>query len=128
VLVVAVLVLPSLWVVPYSQSYSTEFTVSSCSAGPAIPVDNVNLPSGAVFAFQWESSNGQPISEVYAPSGPPVGSTSVYPNLFLNSTWGYSLVQSHGDPIRFWACDSTSSAGPTNQSVILSGTYYAALL
>ncbi len=128
VLVVVVLVLPGLAIVPIAHSYTTEFTVSNCSAGPYISVDNLNLPYGAVFVFQWSSSNGRPISEVYAPSGPPVGSTYVYPNVFQNSTWGYSVVQNHGTSIPFWACDDSSSLGPTNQTVILTGTYYAEVL
>ncbi|MGD0588365.1 MAG: hypothetical protein ABSA63_06180 [Thermoplasmata archaeon] len=127
-LVVAVLVIPGLAVVPYSHSYSTELVVSLCSAGPYISVEYLNLPSGAVLSFQWASSDGRPVSEVYAPSGPPVGSTYALPNLFFNSTWGYSVVQSHGNPIPFWACDISSSLGPTNRTVTLTGTYYAEIL
>jgi len=129
VFIVVVLVLPCLWVVPVAHSYSTEFSVSNCAPGANISVDNVDLPSGAIFVYQWTSSDGRPIGEVWAPSGPPIGSTWAIPDEFINSTYGYSIVQSKGTAIAFWACDSTLSPGAsTNQTVILTGTYYAEIL
>lgn len=120
-LVVLVLVLPSLWIMPIEHSFQDEFAVSECFVGA--PHD-VNLPSGAVLTYQWSSSNGQPIGEVYAPSGPRAN----YPtsDVFYNSSFGYSVVQSDGTPIQFWACDFTLG-GPVNNTVDLVGIYFTSI-
>lgn len=121
-LVVAVLVIPSLWAIPVEHSFHDDFAVAACFAGASTYVE---LPNGAVFTYEWSSENGQPIGEVYAPGGP----RADYPtsDLFLNSSFGYSVIQSNGTPIQIWACDFSSSS-PVNDTVDVVGIYYAPIL
>jgi len=121
------LILPALFLIPVSNSFSLELAVGTCNPSSGIPVQNVSLPSGAMLAFEWRSSDGHPVGEVWAPSGPPVGEALQIGALFYNSSYGYSFVKSTGDPIQFFACDFSSVSGAP-RTVLVTGTFYTTVL
>jgi hypothetical protein len=126
------LLLPVLWTAPVAHSFREEVPVGSCQWPPIrVPSDAVwvDLPAGAILAYQWSSADGQPVGEVAAPTGPPVSSVVVVGDLFTNSSSGYSSLESNGSAVPFWACDfSSSSVSGANRTVLLSGTYYLTVL
>ncbi len=129
--VLVLLPLPGMWLVPIAHSVQGSFAVTDCSPGETGLIHYVSVPAGAYFAYQWSSSDGRPIDEVSAPSGAQVSSSwssnSIHANEFFNSSYGYSAIQGNGSAIPFWACDFVS-AGPSNQSVEFSGSYYTSIL
>ena len=128
--VAMVVVLPSFWAVPLAHPFRAELPVEACTPYFVSQTGiQVSLPSGAVLVYAWSSSDGDPVSVVWAPSGPPVSPVSgEFGDAFLNSSSGYSLVQSNGTGIPFWACEMTSSGAGGNRSIVLTGTYYLPLL
>jgi len=127
IVAVVVLVLPGLWVVPVAHPFSAVVPVGDCSGPTPVTEVHVSIPTGAVLAYQWSSTDGSVVGEVWAPSGPPVGSALQVGDLFLNSSWGYSAVDGNGTPITLWACDFGTPSGGT-PSVRFTGTYYLSLL
>jgi len=89
----------------------------------------VSLPAGAELAYAWSSSDHAPVGYVELPSGPPISTIGYEQAGFVNSSFGYSYLQSDGSPISFSACDSTAPPGTnTDRTVIVTGTYYLPLL
>lgn len=123
----ALLVIPSLLILPVGHSFSLDFEVSDCVPGSIGSIHNVNLPIGAILTYTWRSSNGLPIGEVWAPTGPRIGSDWNATDAFYNSSSGYSLLQSNGSSIPFWACNFPYNVQGA-PSVILTGTYFVAIL
>lgn len=112
--------LPGIYFLPTAGSFQGQVPVGSCAVGVA--TYSFNLPSGATLAYEWHSSNGAPITEVYAPDGPTVTSNSTSSDIFENSSFGYASFQSNGTPIQIWACDS--GATPAGLQINLTGNYY----
>jgi len=130
VVVIAALVIPSLWIAPIPHAFSYEFPVSNCTSGSPGTTFTATIPSGAVLAYHWSSSNGQPVGEVWAPDGAQVTADSSNWGLtsaFFNSSYGNSALVGNGSAISFWACDFPPSPA-RNQIIELSGTYYATVL
>lgn len=119
----AVLIVPGLFILPVAHSFSFDFEVTDCAPGATGSVHDVNLPAGAILAYSWHSSAGEPIGEVWAPTGPRIGSNWAPTYAFYNSSSGYSVLQSNGTSIPFWACNFPYN-GASASSVTLSGTYY----
>lgn len=127
VILAALLVIPSLLILPVAHAFSLDFRVSDCGPGTIGVVHEVSLPAGAILTYSWRSSDGTPIGEVWAPPGPRIGSNWTTTDAFYNSSAGYSLLQSNGSPIAFWACNFPYNP-PSTSSVIFTGTYYVPLL
>jgi hypothetical protein len=127
VAVAVLLFLPSLWSIPITHSVSFEMSVGPCGQPPA--TFSVNIPVGAVFVFEWRSSDGAPVGIVWAPSGPPVTSAEPTGDAFTNSSVGHSEFQGDGSPLWFWACDyAPSTNSSSNRTVDVTGAYYEPLL
>jgi hypothetical protein len=124
---VGALVVGSLLTLPVAHSFDLEFAVSDCVPGASGTVHGVDLPAGAILTYSWRSSDGSPIGEVWAPTGPRVGSDWNSSDAFFDSSSGYSLLQSNGSSIPFWACNFPYDDA-AQSSVIITGTYYLAIL
>ena len=114
------LVLPGFYIIPASQTFQDQFPVDACSATFA-PV-LVEIPAGAILTYEWRSSNGAPVTEMYAPNGPAIGAQNSSFELFYNSSFGYASVRSNG-AVGFWACDNGSS--DPGLQIDLTGAYYS---
>jgi len=125
--VVGVMVLLSLVILPVPHSFHAVLAVGVCVPGQTGSVRTVDLPAGAVLTFQWTSSDGRPVGEVWAPSGPDATSMRMVSDAFFNSTWGYSIATANGTALSYWACDF-GSVPSDDQTVILSGVYYTTVL
>jgi hypothetical protein len=126
-LVVGILLVLSLVILPVPRPFQAVLPVGACAPGQEGPTQSVRLPAGTVLAFHWTSSDGQPVGEVWAPSGPPVTTIRNVSDAFFNSSAGYSVAVGNGTAIPFWACDF-GPAPPDGRTVIVSGTVYGALL
>lgn len=126
VLVITGMVIFGLFAVPVPQSFHLQFPVSSCTSGGSGIPSVLKYPAGTILAYHWSSSNGQPVGEVWAPSGAQISSN--YSNWsstlgFFNSSYGNSVWQSNGTALTFWACDFSATT-PRNESIDVSGTLY----
>jgi hypothetical protein len=124
--VVALVVLPGLFAIPFAHPFHLDLGVGACAPGSPGSAETVSLPLGAMLVYQWKSADGGPVGEVVAPSGPALSVSEPY---FFNSSAGYSLAESNGTAFTFSACDFGSSAGGgTPRTVEISGTYYTSVL
>lgn len=124
--IVALMVLPTLLFLPVGHSFQASLGIGDCAVPETGSVFDVNLPSGAILTYYWTSSDGQPVTEVWAPVGPAVVSSASASYAFYNSTYGYSGLQSDGTTLGFWACDNSVSA--EGNTVNLVGVYYTNIL
>lgn len=120
VVVAIAVVVPGLYVIPASQTFQGQFAVDDCSS--AMAFFPVNLPSGAILTYEWRSSDGAPVTEVYAPSGFSTQAEGPSFEVFYNSSFGYGSVQSNGTSIVFWACNVGSSV--PGLQIDITGNYY----
>ncbi|HYB78906.1 MAG TPA: hypothetical protein VEG66_03985 [Thermoplasmata archaeon] len=115
-----VVAVPGFYTIPVSQSFQEGFPVVECSA-TFVPF-LVSLPAGAILTYEWHSSDGAPVAEMYAPNVPANGVQGISPELFYDSSFGYGSVRSNGTPFGFWACDPGAIAA--GLQIDLTGAYY----
>jgi hypothetical protein len=124
-LVVGFLLFATLSSVPVAHAFTATIPVGVCGENPSNYTIGVTLPSGALLTYTWRTSNGFPVSEMAAPTGPNVTSFWSAPEEYVNSSGGSGFINSGGYTVGFLACDFASS--PTSglaSQVYLTGTYY----
>lgn len=112
--------LPGFYTIPQGQSVQEASSVGPCPV--TVSSFTLHIPSGAIFTYEWRSSDGATISDVYAPNGPTIAAGTSSSGMFYNSSFGYASVQSNGTPIQIWACDN--GPGPAGLQIDLTGNYY----
>lgn len=121
----ALTAVPVVAFVPSTHSIAFTVPVTVCGASDTAPITLV-LPRDALLTYAWRSASGQPISLVRTPTGPSADNLSSRPGTFVNSTAGFSALQSNGPALRFSACNTLAQWAVANTTwVEVTGTYYA---